>query len=107
MSVETIVELDEVLRRSKFNKYLREEDRLEFLAALVREAEIVEVTDLITDCRDPKDNKFLDCGVSGQATHLISGDADLLVLHPFRRMAIVTPPVFLKSAAGPDSSGDV
>lgn len=100
VSAATIAELDEVCRRSKFNKYLQEEDRLEFLAALVREAEIVDVAEVIIECRDPKDDKFLELGVSGQATHLISGDADLLVLHPFRGMAIVTPQDFLEHAAG-------
>jgi uncharacterized protein len=40
VSAQTIIELDEVLRRPKFNKYVIEESRLEFLAALVREAEM-------------------------------------------------------------------
>lgn len=106
VSADTIAELDEVLRRPKFDKYLREEDRLEFLAAFVREAEVVEVTQVVTDCRDPKDNRFLELAVSGQATHLISGDADLLVLHPFRGVAVVTPQVFLKLPAGPLSPAD-
>jgi hypothetical protein len=35
VSEATVAELDEVLRRPKFNKYLPEEKRLEFLAALV------------------------------------------------------------------------
>lgn len=91
VSAATIAELDEVLRRPKFEKYVPEEERLEFLAALLREAERVDVTDTVDECRDPKDNKFLELAVSGRATHLISGDADLLVLHPFRGIAIVTP----------------
>ena len=96
----TIAELDEVLRRPKFNKYVPEEKRLEFLAALVREAELVEVVHVVSECRDPKDNKFLELAVSGNASHIISGDADLLVLHPFRGIAIVTPQVFLAAADG-------
>jgi predicted nucleic acid-binding protein len=44
VSEATVAELDEVLRRPKFNKYVSEEKRLEFLAALVRDAEAVEVT---------------------------------------------------------------
>src|SRR5262249_34279786 len=97
VSEATVAELDEVLRRPKFNKYIPEEKRLEFLAALVREAEEVVVTDVITVCRDPKDDKFLELAVSGRASHIISGDADLLVLHPFRGTVIVTPQVFLAS----------
>ena len=36
ISLATLAELNEVLRRPRFNNYLREEERLEFLAALVR-----------------------------------------------------------------------
>jgi uncharacterized protein len=95
VSEATIGELDEVFRRPKFDKYAPEQKRLEFLAALVREAELVEITEVVADCRDPKDNKFLELAVSGRASHIVSGDADLLVLHPFRGISIVTPQAFL------------
>jgi putative PIN family toxin of toxin-antitoxin system len=91
ISEATIVELEEVLRRPKFDKYVREEQRLEFLAALVRDAELIEVTDDVQECRDPKDDKFLSLAVSGMASHVVSGDADLLALNPFRGIAVVTP----------------
>src|SRR4051794_6777547 len=100
VSAATIAELDEVLRRPKFNRYVAEEKRLEFLAALVREAEVVEVTEILNECRDPKDNKFLELALSGRASHVISGDADLLVLHPFRGIVIVTPQDFLARMRG-------
>jgi uncharacterized protein len=35
--------------------------------------------------------------VSGGATRIITGDADLLALHPFRGIAIVTPQPLLVS----------
>jgi uncharacterized protein len=56
---------------------------------------VVEVIEAITDCRDPKDNKFLELAVSGCATCIISGDADLLVLHPFRSIPVMAPNKFL------------
>jgi putative PIN family toxin of toxin-antitoxin system len=95
LSEATITELDEVLQRPKFNKYVAEEKRLEFLAALVQEAELVEVTEEITACRDLKDNKFFRVGSRWQASHIVSGDGDLLALHPFRGIAVVTPQEFL------------
>lgn len=98
ISASTIFELEEVLRRPKFNRYVIEAERLEFLAALVTEAEVVEIREVINECRDPKDDKFLELSVSGQASHLISGDADLLSLHPFRGIAILTPQEFLQLA---------
>jgi len=96
VSESTAAELDNVLRRPKFNRYVSEEKRLEFFAALVREAEEVEVKEVIAECRDPKDDKFLELAVSGNASHILSGDADLLVLHPFRGIAILTPHAFLR-----------
>jgi putative PIN family toxin of toxin-antitoxin system len=75
--------------------------RLEFLAALIRQAQLVEITAAIADCRDPKDNKFLELAVSGQASHILTGDADLLALHPFRGLSILTPRDFCVSVADP------
>src|SRR6184192_2521756 len=71
VSEATVDELEEVFRRPKFDKYVREELRLEFLAALVRDAELVEVTDEVKECRDPKDDKFLALAVSGKASHIV------------------------------------
>lgn len=95
-SAPTIGELNDVLRRPGFEKYVTEEDRLLFLTALVREVELIEVTEVCTDCRDPKDNKFLELAVSGHATCIVAGDKDLLVLHPFRGIPILRPQEFLK-----------
>ena len=98
MSEETLSELDEVLCRPKFNKYVSEKLRLEFFAALARKVEFIQVSDVITDCRDKKDNKFLELAVSGNASHIISGDNDLLVLNPFQGVVIFSPAAFLESA---------
>ena len=100
VSSATIAELDDVFRRPKFNKYVSEEKRLEFLAALVHEAEAVEITEVVRACRDPKDDIFLELAVSGRATHVLSGDSDLLSLHPLRGIAVVTPREFLTSIQG-------
>jgi putative PIN family toxin of toxin-antitoxin system len=90
-----IVELSTVFRRAKFNRYLSEQERLQFLSILLRDAETITITETITDCRDAKDNKFLEVAVSGQANVIISGDKDLLELHPYRGIEILTPREFL------------
>jgi uncharacterized protein len=95
VSEATVAELEDVFRRTKFDKYVGEEKRLEFLSALVRDAELVEVTEVVQECRDPKDDKFLSLAVSGKASHVVSGDSDLLDLHPFRGIAVVTPQALL------------
>ncbi|MBU1366719.1 MAG: putative toxin-antitoxin system toxin component, PIN family, partial [Candidatus Omnitrophica bacterium] len=45
--------------------------------------------------RDPKDNKFLECALEGEAAFIISGDKDLNELGNFRGIEIVTPKKFL------------
>lgn len=94
LSVETIQELNDVLKRDKFNKYVTEQERTAFLAALVREAKVVETHERIMACRDPKDDKFLELAVAGNAC-IVTGDQDLLILHPFRGISIVRPDAFL------------
>jgi putative PIN family toxin of toxin-antitoxin system len=99
ISVPMLLELAEVLSRKKLNKYLLEEERMRFLVALLRESELVEITEAVTDCRDAKDNKFLELAVSGEADYIVSGDRDLLVLSPFRGIPILTPREFLSSSS--------
>jgi uncharacterized protein len=97
ISEATFDELDEVLRRPRFERYVAEAERRQFIANFIQDATVIEVTTMITECRDAKDNKFLELAVSGGATRIITGDADLLALHPFRGIAIVTPQQFLVS----------
>lgn len=101
LSPTTATELTEILRQPKFDHYLTEHRRMTLLAVLIYHADLVEVDVTITDCRDPKDNKFLELAVSGQATHLVTGDQDLLILHPFRTTSILTPRQFLADIAPP------
>jgi putative PIN family toxin of toxin-antitoxin system len=95
VSLPVIFELADVLSRSKLNRYLLEEERMRFLVTLLKEAELAQVRETITACRDAKDDKFLDLAVSGRASFIVTGDADLLELGPFRDILIVTPREFL------------
>lgn len=96
MSAETVAELEEVLLRPKFDKYLDDEDRAAYLESIFSKMEPILIGIAITDCRDPKDNKFLELAVSGNADLIISGDDDLLVLNPFRGIPIKKPQDFLE-----------
>ena len=96
LSFAVLRELNEVLSRKQFRKYVDEDDARRFLASLVREAEWVEVSAKITACRDPNDDKFLELAVSGLATHIVTGDQDLLALDPFQGISILTPHAFLE-----------
>jgi putative PIN family toxin of toxin-antitoxin system len=91
----TLLELNQVLNRKKFIKYFTVEEKQEFIVKLIESAELVVITKSIDVCRDPKDNKFLELAVSGDADFIISGDQDLLVLNPFRNIEIITANDFL------------
>lgn len=95
LSFAVLAELCEVLSRKRFRRYVDEEDIRTFVAVLTREAEWVDVDVRITACRDPKDDRFLELAVSGQATHVVSGDSDLLALNPFRGITIMSPQALL------------
>jgi putative PIN family toxin of toxin-antitoxin system len=97
LSLTVAEELNDVLGREKFDRYITREDRERFLAAFIQAAKFIEVTEQITACRDPKDDKFLELAVSGHATCIVTGDDDLLVLHPFRGIPILSVEQFVAS----------
>ncbi|MBD0389958.1 MAG: putative toxin-antitoxin system toxin component, PIN family [Nostoc sp. C3-bin3] len=88
-------ELEEVLYRRKFDKYLPLEMRQELLENLIETVEFIEVTELVNECRDPKDNKYLELAITSQAECIVTGDDDLLVLNPWRSIEILTVVEFL------------
>ena len=46
--------------------------------------------------RDPDDDKFLAVALDGKAEVIVSGEQDLLVLDPFRRVRVVKPRGFIE-----------
>lgn len=103
LSFAVLAELYEVLSRKRFRPYVDEQDIRSFLAALTREAQWVDVKVDIQACRDPKDDKFLELAVSGQGTHIVTGDSDLLALNPFQGIEILPPHRFLQLSLPPGS----
>lgn len=95
LSLALLKEVQSVLERPKFDRYLQRDERDQFVGALTREATLVDITEHIQVCRDPKDNLVLELAVSGKATCVITGDIDLLVLHPFRGIPVLSPADFL------------
>lgn len=91
----TLSEFVDVIMRSKFVRYLDEERRSHFLFVLAQVSEVIGVRTRVTECSDPKDNKFLELAIDGHAQFIVSGDSHLRDLHPFRGIAIVTPGEFL------------
>jgi putative PIN family toxin of toxin-antitoxin system len=99
-SAETLAELAQVLGCEKFNRYRDRQSRLSFVSLIHRTARLFSVQDAdlaVVDppCRDPRDNQFLALALVSEADILVSSDDDLLVLHPWRGVRIVTPAEFL------------
>lgn len=99
-SQETLGEVEKVVFRKKFDKYLSNEERYIFLAKFMAEAEMVEIIERFNVCRDTKDNCFLDLAINGRADFLITGDEDLLVLNPFQDTEIISADSFVKRFIG-------
>ena len=88
----TMYELADVLSRDKFDRYVGRDDRKAFLLKLGAIAEFVPIVQLVRECRDPKDDKFLELAVNGRADVIITGDDDLLAMNPWRGIAVLTRP---------------
>jgi putative PIN family toxin of toxin-antitoxin system len=96
LSDATADELKEVLLRKKFDRFVSREERALFLVQIATVAEFVPLIRLVSECRDPKDDKFLEVALNGRADFIITSDADLLALHPWRGVKVLSPAKYLK-----------
>lgn len=89
-SQELIDEFIEVTQRPKFRSYFNAADLQALLLAMSERVIFIEVTSTTKVCRDEKDNFLLALAKDGNASHLITGDKDLLVLKNFGKTKILT-----------------
>jgi putative toxin-antitoxin system toxin component, PIN family len=99
----TLQELQVVLQRPKFDRFIPLQDRLDFFTLVSRhvymwETQISSEQTAAGVCRDDKDTKFLSLALSCRADVLVSSDGDLLVLHPWHGIDILSPSAFLEKA---------
>jgi putative PIN family toxin of toxin-antitoxin system len=93
-SAATLNEVLSVLGRSKFSKYIDHDD-IDGLSIRIKTVWLyVEILNQVQLCRDLKDDKFIDLALNGDASHLITGDNDLLVLNPIENTSIINPRTF-------------
>ena len=96
VSDSTLTELASVINRPKFDKYISKSDRRKFFEVLAPLCINVEIIQSIQASRDPKDDKFLEVAINGSADFILTGDTDLLELHPFHEIPIYNPSQFLE-----------
>lgn len=94
-SKDTLSEFVQTFTRKKFDKYVTMESRLKAIAQLEARSVLIDVSVKINVCRDPDDNKFLELAATVMADCIITGDKDLLILHPFREIDILSPSGFI------------
>ncbi len=90
ISQELLEEVVDVAERPKFRKYFDLLELTDLLVNLKQKVELVKVNSQVDVCRNDKDNFLLSLAIDGTATHLLTGDKDLLVLHPFGEVQILT-----------------
>jgi putative PIN family toxin of toxin-antitoxin system len=95
ISDEIAAEYISVFSREKFDKYVPQSLRFSFLENIISNALPVIIESPVKACRDPKDDILLSLAVNADASFIVTGDNDLLVLHPFQGIPIITPLDFL------------
>ena len=95
VSEETLTELETVLLRQKFDRYVSRQQRAAFIAGFRKQSRLFEVTQVVTDCPDPKDNMFVALAEAAQAELILSSDPHLTEMHPWREIPIMPPAAFL------------
>ena len=96
-----LAEYLKVIHRPRLAKFLN----IEVRAFVLRQLQSLGIrfvpAEPITDCRDPKDNKYLELALAAKAEAIVSSDNDLLVLHPWRGVPVVSPASYLARSVSP------
>ncbi len=95
-----LAELIDVLARPRLTRFLDPDLRDDVLSRVHAFGILFVPTEAVTDCRDAKDNKYLDLALASAADGIVSSDGDLLVLHPWRGVRILRPAEYLAGAKG-------
>jgi uncharacterized protein len=107
LSGEVEAEYREVVFRPKFDRFVSVERREQILSLVVAAAERVDPNEIVRECRDPKDDKYLGLAAAGGADVIVSSDRrHLLAMHPWRGIPILSPADFLAlpPPAGPQTA---
>jgi hypothetical protein len=95
LSAAVDAEIAAVLCRPRFARAIRRERHELILTVLRSEAAWFEPSVRATDCRDPKDDMYLELALATGAEVIVSSDDDLIVLHPWRGVRILRPADYL------------
>jgi putative PIN family toxin of toxin-antitoxin system len=92
-------ELIATMTSAKLDRYVSAVEREQLLRTVMPLIELVSVWQPVRVCRDPHDDALLEAAFNGGADAIVTGDKDLLALHPFRGIAVLTPATYLSAVA--------
>jgi putative PIN family toxin of toxin-antitoxin system len=81
------------------DKFRWSQERVAAAASYLRSlSRFVDPQCTVSDCRDPDDNRVLECAIEAKAAFIVTGDHHLLDLDPYQGIAILSPREFLGRA---------
>jgi len=91
-SQDIMIEVASVLQRAKFSDAISRTNITQamLLAKVILLSDVITPNITIHECRDPEDNKFLECAQAADADYIVSGDTDLLSLQAYHGIPIIT-----------------
>jgi putative PIN family toxin of toxin-antitoxin system len=95
-SQDTFDELRRTLHRFLSKDYITHDEMAKQLAAFIEASEWIPIITKVQQCRDAKDDKFLELAIDGQADYLVTGDRDLLVMAEYKSTRILAPRDFVR-----------
>lgn len=96
LSTDVRDEIGRVLARPRFSSRVPQTRIASILALLDEGALWAKPIATVTEFRDAKDNRYLELALAADASIIISGDMDLLILDPWRNVRVMTPAEFVR-----------
>lgn len=99
VSPEILREILDVINRPQLLKRFavtKDAPQMTTLLSKLATATVVQPKQRIRVCRDPKDDKFLECAVEGRVDYIVSEDRDLLDIQQYEGIRIVSAAEFLE-----------
>ncbi len=98
VSEDILKEVLDVLHRSSLKKKYDPSGIITIsnILNILSDATLVKPSQRIEVCRDPHDNKFIECAIAAGADYIVSGDEDLLSIKEYKNTKIVSIDIFLK-----------
>lgn len=95
-------ELVDVLHRPRLPRFIAPDQRASVLQLLRSVSVWFAPGQRVRECRDAKDDKYLELALAAEASIIVSSDDDLVVMHPWRGIQIMRPAAYLQGKSNED-----